>query len=188
MPGQRTHARLGSALASGLIGLRLLAAAALPVAILGSAQGWALAALGVAVLSDALDGVAGRRWGGCPFLGPFSDALADCAVVLAACSAFALRGALPAWAPVLVAAMFVQFAWSSGWRRPLYDPLGKYYGLALYALVGALLMAPRPALSTGGAIALLLLSAAALVSRLAFLRRSRLDARPILPVEETRGR
>jgi phosphatidylglycerophosphate synthase len=55
---------------------------------------WAWCIFAVAVLTDALDGHVARRLGGAsPFLGPYSDAVADVFLILAAlCFCLADKG------------------------------------------------------------------------------------------------
>ena len=42
--------------------------------------------------------------------------------------------------------MFLQFVVTSGLERPLYDPVGKYYGAALFAAVSITLISPNAAI------------------------------------------
>jgi len=49
----------------------------------------------------------------------------DVPMVLAAFSAFVIKGVYPFWTLLLIGAMFLQFILTSGLRRPVYDPVGK---------------------------------------------------------------
>jgi CDP-diacylglycerol--glycerol-3-phosphate 3-phosphatidyltransferase/cardiolipin synthase len=65
--------------------------------------------------------------------------------------------------------MFVQFVWTSGFEQPIYDPLGKYYGVFLFAAIAMTLALPGP---TGRRVMLagiLGFTAMSLVSRSLFL-------------------
>jgi CDP-diacylglycerol--glycerol-3-phosphate 3-phosphatidyltransferase/cardiolipin synthase len=98
---------------------------------------WALGILLVAVLSDAVDGLVGRRFGGAsPLLGAYSDPVADFTLVLAAFTAFVLKDIYPGWLLLLIIAMFAQFVLTSRLAGPIYDPVGKYYGVFLFGAAG----------------------------------------------------
>jgi phosphatidylglycerophosphate synthase len=161
--------RLGSFLGSGLILLRLAAALTFPVVFSAEARAWALGIYALAVLTDALDGCVGRRWGGCPLLGLYSDAIADFVLVLASFSAFAVQGIYPFWVLLLIVAMFAQFVLTSKRDRPVYDPVGKYYGLFLFAAIGLTLLLARSAVYIGVQIGMVGFTTASVVSRAIFL-------------------
>jgi CDP-diacylglycerol--glycerol-3-phosphate 3-phosphatidyltransferase/cardiolipin synthase len=163
--------RLGSLLASTLIGLRLIAAPALIYAYLCGATIWALAILMGAVLTDAADGMVGRRWGGRPFMGAYADATADFVLVLTAFVAFVARGVYPFWIVLVIIAMYVQFRLTSRRDTPVYDPVGKYYGVWLFACTGITLLWPHP-LARGAVLAgIIIMTAASLLCRAACLYR-----------------
>jgi CDP-diacylglycerol--glycerol-3-phosphate 3-phosphatidyltransferase/cardiolipin synthase len=165
----RANGRLGTIIVSGVIAARIIAA---PLLLYTFTRGRRWLALGIflcAVLTDALDGYVGRRLGGRPVLGPYSDAAADFLLVLAAFSAFALKSIYPPWTIFLIVAMFVQFVLTSRLKRPLYDPVGKYYGVFLFAAVGLTLALPHPVVNTGVLVGIVGFTAASIASRSAFL-------------------
>jgi phosphatidylglycerophosphate synthase len=161
--------RLGSFLGSGLILFRLAAALAFPYVFLAGARVWALGIYALAVLTDALDGCVGRRWGGRPFLGLYSDAIADFVLVLASFSVFAVKGIYPFWVLLLIVAMFAQFVLTSRRDRPVYDPVGKYYGLFLFAAIGMTLLLAHTAVYIGMQVGMVGFTVASIVSRAVFL-------------------
>lgn len=169
MGAARDESRLGSVLGSGLILFRLAAAPFLFWAVSAGARGWAMGLFSLAVLSDALDGYVGRRWGGCPCLGPFSDAGADFVLVAAAFVAFTIVEIYPAWILALIGAMFVQFVVTSRGRRPVYDPIGKYYGLFLFAAVGLTLLWPCSVVRSGVQVGIAAFTIASVASRASYL-------------------
>lgn len=103
-------------LANQLTLLRLAAAPALALALLGSHVRWALVIYLAAAITDALDGVAARRLGQQTALGMFLDPAADKLLMLVtyvtlalpdrirAFPDFALPRHLPAWLALLVVA------------------------------------------------------------------------------------
>jgi phosphatidylglycerophosphate synthase len=125
--------------ANAVTALRLLCA---PVVALGLACGapdLAGLAFAVAVASDLLDGRVARRYGESTALGGLFDHASDAAFVSAGLAALAARGEVPAPLPLLVAAAFVQYALDSraAAGRPLRgSPLGRWNGIAYYALLG----------------------------------------------------
>jgi CDP-diacylglycerol--glycerol-3-phosphate 3-phosphatidyltransferase/cardiolipin synthase len=131
---------------------------------------WALGIFLVAVSTDALDGHVARRLGGAsPVLGPYSDAVADFFLVLAAFSAFVLKRLYPFWMLLLIVAMFGQFVLTSRRARPIYDPVGKYYGVFLFCAVGVTLLLPYAAVRQALLGAIVGFTVASLISRAIFL-------------------
>ena len=96
----------------------------------------ALAWLGLAAASDVADGFLARRLRACTGFGAYFDATADFLVVMAGLAGLA-AGGFPAWPLAVVVVMFAQFVLSSGRGRPRYDPVGKYYGGLLFAVIAA---------------------------------------------------
>jgi phosphatidylglycerophosphate synthase len=122
---------------SVIIGIRFLAAPLFLVTFTNDLWTWALGILLVAVLSDAVDGLVGRRFrSASPLLGAYSDSVADFTLVLATFTAFVLKDIYPGWLPLLIIAMFAQFVLTSRLAGPIYDPVGKYYGVFLFDAAG----------------------------------------------------
>lgn len=86
-------------------------------------------------LTDLLDGFLARRLNASSIAGAYFDAFADFLVVAAALVVFTVNGTYPFWTVPIVTAMFVQFLVTSRTGRLVYDPVGKYYGGALFAMV-----------------------------------------------------
>jgi len=161
--------RLGTAIVSGAIAVRVAAAPLLLYTFMNDLRTWALGVFLFAVFTDALDGYVARRLGGSPFLGPYSDATADFLLVLAAFSAFVMEGVYPFWTLLLIVAMFIQFVLTSRLGRPIYDPVGKYYGVFLFCAVGVTLVLPDPTVCRGVLVGILVFTAASAISRCMFL-------------------
>jgi CDP-diacylglycerol--glycerol-3-phosphate 3-phosphatidyltransferase/cardiolipin synthase len=130
---------------------------------------WTLGIFLFACLTDALDGHLARRLGASQYLGPYFDATADFLLALAAFSAFVIKGVYPFWTLLLIGAMFLQFILTSGVRRPIYDPVGKYYGVFLFAAIGVTLALPDFAVCYTLLVSILGLTVASVASRSVFL-------------------
>ena len=165
-----TNERTGTIIISTLIASRCVAALLFLYTFANDLTAWALCVFLAAVFTDALDGHVARRLGGAsPFLGPYSDAVADFSLVLAAFSAFVLKGLYPFWMLLLIVAMFAQFVLTSRRARPIYDPVGKYYGVFLFCAVGVTLVMPDAAIRRAVSVVILGFTLASLISRARFL-------------------
>ena len=170
MDESHTNERLGAIIVSVIIAIRFVAALLFLYTYANDLTAWALCIFLVAVLTDALDGHVARRLGGAsPFLGPYSDAVADFFFVLAAFSAFVLRGLYPLWLLFLIVAMFAQFILTSRLARPVYDPVGKYYGVFLFCAIGVTLGLPYAAVRRAVPVVVLGFTIASVISRATFL-------------------
>ena len=165
-----TNEELGTIVVSAVIAIRFIAAPLFLYTFANDLTAWALCIFLVAVFTDALDGHVARRLGGAsPFLGPYSDAVADFFLVLAAFSAFVLKGLYPFWMLLLIVAMFAQFVLTSRLARPIYDPVGKYYGVFLFCAIGVTLVLPHPAVHRAVPVVILGFTIASVISRAMFL-------------------
>jgi len=135
---------------------RAVAAPVLFVLIDAGATAAALGVLAASAASDAVDGRLARRLGVASGAGAWADATADLLIAIAAFVAFARRGVYPTWVVWLIVGMFGQFVATStsaagrrgsGVRRPVYDPVGRNFGAALFVAVGVTLVAPGVAQS-----------------------------------------
>ena len=72
----------------------------------------------------------------------YLDPVADFVFVLMSFYAFSLRGLYPTWILIAIIFMFLLFVTSSKGKKPLYDPVGKYYGTFLVAMIGITLLLP----------------------------------------------
>jgi CDP-diacylglycerol--glycerol-3-phosphate 3-phosphatidyltransferase/cardiolipin synthase len=162
--------RPGTIIVSIIIAIRFIAAPLFLYMFANDLTAWALCIFLVAVLTDALDGHVARRLGGAsPFPGPYSDAVADFCLVLAAFSAFVIKGLYPIWMLLLIVAMFAQFVLTSRLARPIYDPVGKYYGVFLFCAVGVTLVLPYAAVRQAVLVVILGFTIASVISRAMFL-------------------
>ena len=150
---------------------RILLVPALILLYLADHQGTVLVLYIVILLTDVLDGWLARRLNAVTRLGAMFYVGADILVVLAVLATLAIQGTVPAWVPlgpVLVAWLFLC---TSARGKPRYDPIGKYYGTALFLLIGTLLWQPTEALTSASTVAIAVLSLLALVNRVLFVVR-----------------
>jgi len=132
----------GSVALGGLILLRAALGGASALAVLHCREDLALMTLIAAVTSDVLDGWLARSLAGRGRVSPYADPAADFVYVAATFAAFALAGRHPWWVLWLIIGMAAQFVATSGRSGPRYDPIGKYYGAALFGAVGVSLTWP----------------------------------------------
>jgi hypothetical protein len=74
--------------------------------------------------------------------GAYFDATADCAVIMAAFSAFAWIGVYPRWTVALIGIVFLVFIVTSRFTPTIYDPVGRQIGGLLFLCIGATLLLP----------------------------------------------
>ena len=170
MEEPHTNERYGTIIVSMIVAVRFIAAPLFLYTFANDLTAWALCIFLVAVFTDALDGHVARRLGGAsPFLGPYSDAVADFCLVLAVFSAFVLKSLYPFWILLLIVAMFAQFVLTSRLSRPIYDPVGKYYGVFLFCAVGVTLVLPYVAVRQAVLAVILGFTVVSVISRAMFL-------------------
>lgn len=151
---------------SALSVARLGAAPALALCIVQHHQPTALACFAGIAASDLLDGRVARALHVASPRGARLDVWADLAVVLCGFGAFALLGIYPSWLLLVFAAMFMQFVITSRRAgRPLYDPIGKYYGAVLFGMIGVTLAFPDRGLMVGMTVGIVTLTAVSVASR-----------------------
>ncbi len=128
---------------------------------------------GLACVTDLLDGQIAKKTCTSPSLGSYADPAADFLLILGAFSAFAFNGVYPVWTVIVIVLMFLQFVLTSGRLGPVYDPVGKYYGAALFGAVGITLVSSSPVVHSGVLAGVVLCTAASVASRCIHLIRAR---------------
>jgi len=167
---------LGAIIPCGITALRIVAAGLLLYALSEGMRPWALTLFLFSCVTDYIDGYLARRLGVCTVLGSYLDATADFLVVLASFTAFVRQGVYPWWTVLVIVSMFLQFIVTSKLGRPIYDPVGKYYGTFLFAAIGVTLLWPHSIIRHAIPWCILGLTAASVTSRVVFLVRSRRKA------------
>lgn len=123
----------------------------------------------VAIGTDLLDAWLARRWDACSTFGAYFDATADFFLLGMAFAVLVSRGVYPAWMLALMGLMFAQWVVTSRFRAPIYDPVGKYYGAALYGALFALILLPDALLGFASLVTITGISALSLSTRARWL-------------------
>lgn len=95
-----------------------------------------------ALYTDYLDGYLARKLDAATNYGAYLDTVADFILIVTVFLAFIITGIYPYWVLILIIFMFIQFILTSGTKKPIYDPIGKYYGAFLFATAGITLILP----------------------------------------------
>jgi len=122
----------------------------------------------IACATDALDGYIAGRLGASSLVGTYLDITADFLLVLTAFSAFVVKGIYPLWALLLIGLMFTQFTVTFMLGRILYDPVGRYYGAFLLAVIIVTLALPKPPVYFGLLVSVLAMTIVSVTSRSVF--------------------
>ncbi|HEX3014314.1 MAG TPA: CDP-alcohol phosphatidyltransferase family protein [Methanobacterium sp.] len=121
----------------------------------------------LAVVTDAFDGYSARKLGVASDYGAYFDIIADFILVLVAFLTFIIMGIYPYWLLFLIILVFLQFVLTSKLNVLVYDPVGKYYGAFLFAVILITLISP-PAFYNFLLIVTLLFTIISLISRYLF--------------------
>ena len=103
---------------------------------------WAVVIFILAILTDAFDGYSARKLEISSDLGAYFDIIADFILVLVAFLTFIIIGIYPYWLLILIILVFLQFIVTSRFNVLVYDPVGKYYGSFLFAVILITLVSP----------------------------------------------
>lgn len=158
-------------LPNALTALRVALALPFAAALYQYEVSLSVALLLLAVTTDVVDGWLARRLGACSRAGMYLDVGADFMMVGAGFGVLVIRGVYPAWLLLIMALMFVQFVIGSRSGRPVYDPVGKYYGTALYSVLFALMLLPDALLSESLLVGVVGLSGLSISTRVTYLAR-----------------
>jgi len=124
----------------------------------------------LAVIStDYLDGLLVKTLNLKPIFSFYLDPFSDFIFVFVSFSAFILKEIYPAIVLFLLLFMFIQFVFSSGLENPVYDPVGKYYGIFLFFVIGITLFLEKNIYNLAF-IVIILISLFSLISRIIFFK------------------
>ena len=121
----------------------------------------------LAVITDAFDGYSARKLGVASDYGAYFDIAADFILVLVAFVTFIIIGIYPYWLLLLIILVFLQFILTSKLNVLVYDPVGKYYGAFLFAVILVTLVCP-PSFYSWLLLAIVLFTIISLISRYIF--------------------
>ncbi len=122
----------------------------------------------VVIFTDYIDGYLIRLIGSRPNFNPYLDPVSDFIFAFFGFSGFVLKGIYPSILLFLLVLMFAQFILTSGKKEPLYDLIGKYYGIFLFFTIGLTLLSDKSN-SNLIFVAIVLVSLISLISRIVFL-------------------
>jgi CDP-diacylglycerol--glycerol-3-phosphate 3-phosphatidyltransferase/cardiolipin synthase len=128
-----------------------------------------------AFASDIVDGVLAKRQkttSSSP-LEAYLDPIADLVLVLMSFYAFSLKQFYPSWILLVFVLMFLFFIVSSNKRKPLYDPVGKYYGTFLMTTIGITLFFPTEPVFNGVLLLIIAYTVGLVIYRTVYLWNSR---------------
>lgn len=103
---------------------------------------WAIGIFLLAIVTDALDGYSARKLGVTSDYGAYLDIIADFILVLTAFLTFIIIDIYPYLLLLLIILVFLQFILTSKLKVLIYDPVGKYYGVFLFAVILITLVSP----------------------------------------------
>jgi phosphatidylglycerophosphate synthase len=122
--------------------------AVLPLFFIYFNQGNVTACLGLLAFcaaTDFFDGYIARKFRATSSFGAYYDATTDFILMIGIFALFYAREFYPIWLLLLIAASFGQFLATSRYFKKLYDPVGRYFGSALYIGVVLTLLWPTEA-------------------------------------------
>ncbi|MGZ4851056.1 MAG: CDP-alcohol phosphatidyltransferase family protein [Candidatus Bathyarchaeia archaeon] len=149
---------------------------ALPLFFLLYNLGNVAACLGLLVFcaaTDFLDGYMARKLNATTRFGAYYDATTDFVLMFGIFAFFYFLGDYPIWLPLLIAAAFIQFIATSFFSKKLYDPIGRYFGSALYIGVVLTLFWPTQAVFSFVQYAFVGFFLISILSRIASLTKKR---------------
>jgi phosphatidylglycerophosphate synthase len=88
------------------------------------------------IATDFFDGFFARRYGWASKFGMYFDVTADFFFVVSLFAAFIPKGFCADWILAVIIVVFVEFLLTGLFLNETYDPVGKYFGSLLYALIG----------------------------------------------------
>ncbi len=129
----------------------------------------------VAFASDVLDGRLAKRYKSNTSspLKSYLDPIADFVLIFASFYTFSLKQIYPDWILIVFVLMFLFFIFSSRRRKPIYDPVGKYYGTFLMVTIGITLVFPLVLIFNAVLVSIIIYTLGLVVFRTAFLLKNR---------------
>lgn len=123
----------------------------------------------LACLTDAIDGYLARKLDVSSSFGAYIDVTADFILILTVFSAFIIKGIYPIWTLFIIVFMFLQFILTSKTKIPVYDPVGKYYGLFLLLIIFITLLSSDNIINSILLLSMVIYTIISIISRLLIL-------------------
>jgi len=126
----------------------------------------------LALITDAVDGYIARKLDATSDIGAYLDVTADFILIVTCFLAYVIQGWYDPLILLLIIAMFLLFVATSGLKKPVYDPMGKYLGAYLMLMVFISLLFPEFVVRQILFILLILICLTSVLTRFLFIRRS----------------
>ncbi|HMK53397.1 MAG TPA: CDP-alcohol phosphatidyltransferase family protein [Methanobacteriaceae archaeon] len=115
--------------------LRLLAAPLFLYLFFDNQYVLSLIILILAGFTDLLDGYLARKMNATSNMGAYLDVTVDFILIMTCFMAFVIKGWYDPLILLIIVAMFILFVATSGLKKPVYDPVGKYLGAFLMGMI-----------------------------------------------------
>lgn len=168
-----TAGRIKLALPSAITMVRLAAAPLFYYAFLHCSCALAFSIFVLASMTDLLDGFVARKLNAASDIGAFFDAGVDFFLVIIVFIAFSKKSWYCVFIILPILLSFLGFILSSGFKRPVYDPVGKYLGAFLMLMITITLLFPYPFVQKILTYSLAIFCLISLCSRTIFLLKKR---------------
>jgi phosphatidylglycerophosphate synthase len=132
---------------------------------------FSLIILVTAGITDVLDGWIARKMGAYSNIGAYIDVVSDFIFILVCFLAYVIRGWYDPLILILIVLTFILFIATSGLKKPVYDPVGKYLGGYLMVMILIPLIFSEPYLRQILVDLLIILSSCSIISRLTLFIR-----------------
>jgi phosphatidylglycerophosphate synthase len=126
----------------------------------------------LAGITDIFDGFIARKQGSSSSKGAYIDVTADFILIISCFLAFVITGWYDSLILILIILMFILFIGTSGLKKPIYDPVGKYLGAYLMVMIFITLIFSEPLVRQILVILLLIICLCSIISRLNVFIRS----------------
>jgi phosphatidylglycerophosphate synthase len=153
--------------------LRILAAPVFYYAFLNCSCAVAFTVFVAAAVTDILDGFAARKLNAASDIGAFLDVFADFFLIAVVFIAFLKKDWYCVFIFIPITLSFIGFIVSSGMRKPIYDPLGKYMGAFIMTMITITLFFPNAIARKTMTYSLLAFYIVTLISRMRYFARSK---------------
>ncbi len=120
----------------------------------------------LAGITDILDGYIARKIGATSNKGAYLDVISDFALIITCFLAFVIKGWYNPLILILIIIMFILFIGTSGLKKPVYDPVGKYLGAYLMVMIFISLLFQEQLIRETLFVLLILIWIVSIISRL----------------------
>lgn len=127
----------------------------------------------LALITDVLDGYVARKLDVTSDIGAYLDVISDFVLIVACFLAYVIKGWYDLLILFLIIAMFLLFVATSGLKKPVYDPMGKYLGGYLMLMILISLLFPEVIVRQILLIVLILICLTSVLTRFLFMNKSK---------------